>query len=165
MTLFVAYNGALPTTAAFSPTSTGTSIKTHLQLSTPNNRDLKIIRWGVSFDGSAAATPGKVELIETGAVPATGGTTHSTSTILPYDATAPNTLLTMGTGATGYNFTTEGTITTTRIADVQFIAPTSQYIYEWSLGREFIVGVSKTLRIRAHFGASVNMICFIEWEE
>jgi len=164
MTLYVAYNGPAPTTAALAPTSTGTAIKTHLQIATPSTRDIKVIRWGISFDGSSAATPIKVELIQTD-VAATGGTAHVASGVMPYDSNAPASLMTLGTGATGYNFTTEGTITATRIADAQLIAPTSQYIYEWSLGREFMVPVSKFLRIRTTAGASVNAYCFVEWEE
>ncbi len=164
MTLYVAYSGAAPTTAALVPIATGTSIKTHLQVATPSTRDIKVVRWGVSFDGSAAATPGKVELIQTD-VAATSGTAHVAAGLMPYDSNAPASLMTLGTGATGYNFTVEGTITATRIADVQFISPTSQYIYEWSLGREFVVPVSKFLRVRATFGTTVNMYAFIEWEE
>lgn len=164
MTLYVAYNGAAPTTAALVPIATGTAIKTHLQIATPATKDITVIRWGVSFDGSAAATPGKVELIQTD-VAATGGTAHVAAGVMPYDSNAPASLMTLGTGATGYGFGTEGSITATRIADAQFIAPTSQYVYEWSLGREFSVPVSKFLRVRATFGTTVNMYCFIEWEE
>jgi hypothetical protein len=56
-------NGPMQTTAAFATVTTGTAIKTMLQFKplVP----AKIIEWGISFDGSAAATPGKVELIET----------------------------------------------------------------------------------------------------
>lgn len=164
MTIYVAYSAPAPTTAALAHIATGTSIKTHLQLATPSTRDIKVVRWGVSFDGSSAATPGKVELIQTD-VAATGGTAHVAAGVMPYDSNAPASLMTLGTGATGYNFTTEGSITATRVADAQYIAPTNQYIYEWSLGREFMVPVSKFLRVRMHFGTTVNAICFVEWEE
>ena len=63
------YNGPMPTTAAQAAVTTGTAIKTMLQLK-PFNQ-CKIVAWGISFDGSAAATPIKVELLETGTVFAT----------------------------------------------------------------------------------------------
>jgi hypothetical protein len=53
----------MQTTAAFAAVSTGTAIKTLLQVKPFNLA--RIVEWGISFDGSAAATPGKVELIET----------------------------------------------------------------------------------------------------
>jgi hypothetical protein len=60
------YNGAAPTTAKFVAVTTGTAIKTLLQLK-PFNQ-CKIVAWGISFDGFAAATPIPVELLETGTV-------------------------------------------------------------------------------------------------
>ena len=69
MARYKIFNGPSPTTAAQAVVTTGTAIKTLLQLK-PFNQ-LKINAWGVSFDGSAAATPIKCELLETGTVFAT----------------------------------------------------------------------------------------------
>ena len=55
MALYLIANGPMPTTAAQAVVTTGTAIKTMLQLKPFNT--CKIIEWGVSFDGSAAATP------------------------------------------------------------------------------------------------------------
>jgi hypothetical protein len=66
----------------------------------------KIVEWGVSFDGSAAATPGKVELIETDV--AATVTASVANDITKFDANAlsggdPTTnLIQVGTAATGY---------------------------------------------------------------
>src|SRR5215470_7925132 len=65
MAMYMIGNGASQTTAAFVAVATGTSIKTMLQVKPGATTVLEIVEWGISFDGSAAATPGKIELIET----------------------------------------------------------------------------------------------------
>lgn len=157
------YNGAMPTTAAFAAVTTGTSIKTLLQLK-PFNQ-CKINAWGISFDGSAAATPIKVELIETGTVFGTV-TASADADCIKLDGTdqavASVAGLTLGTSATGYTCTSEGSITTVRMFDEQFIAPTSQYIYQYPLGQEPVLVIGNATRIRVTAGAAVNAICWIE---
>ena len=73
MGLYFLPNGPSPTTAAQVPVTTGTAIKTMLQvkLGGSTNQTAKIVEWGISFDGSAAATPIKCELLTTGTVKAT----------------------------------------------------------------------------------------------
>jgi hypothetical protein len=117
---------------------------------------------GISFDGSAAATPIKVELLETD-VAATGGT--SLTPTKWGNPNGPASLCVGGTGATNFSPSAEGTITTTRIGDVQLIAPTNQYIKQFALGREFMVGISKFLRVRVTAGTTVNCYTYIIWEE
>ncbi len=158
------YNGANPTTAALVPVTTGTAIKTLLQLATPSTEDIAITGWGISFDGSAAATPIRVELIETdvAATVTAHGATGLIKVNAPNDAAS---LVTLGTAATGFTASAEGTITATRPIDVQFIAPTNQYVVQFPLGREPRIALSKFLRIRVTAAAAVNAYCWIEWEE
>lgn len=161
---YKAFNGAMPTTAALAPVTTGTAIKTMLQIATPSTEQLRIVEWGISFDGSAAATPGKVELIETDV--AATVTAHVASGIVKVNA--PNdvaSLVTLGTSATGYTATAEGTTTASRLLDYQLIAPTGQYVIQYPLGREKEVNASKFLRVRVTFGTAVNAVCWVEWEE
>jgi hypothetical protein len=161
------FNAAMPTTAAMAAVTTSTAIKTMLQIATPSTEDLVVVAWGISFDGSAAGTPIKCELID-GDVAATGLTAHGASGIIKVnDPNAPASLMTLGTGATGFNTSgaTEGTITASRVLDYQFVAPTNQYAVFLPLGREWRVGVSRFLRIRVTTGTAVNCICWIEWEE
>jgi len=73
-------------------------------------------------------------------------------------------LLPVGTTATGFTASGEGTIAAIRQFDVQHIAPVNQYIYQYPLGDEPIVQISKFLRIRVKFGTTVNAICWIEVE-
>src|SRR3989304_10598069 len=66
--LYVVYNGPSPTVAAQVPVTTGTAIKTLLQVKLGTQNFGEIVEWGISFDGSAAATPIKCEVLDTGTV-------------------------------------------------------------------------------------------------
>lgn len=162
--IYFAANGASPTTAAQVVMATTTSINTLLQIATPATCSIIILEWGISFDGSAAATPIKCELLQTD-VAATGGT--SLTPTIWGDPNAPASLCVGGTGATMFNdgAITEGTITAVRMFDVQLIAPTNQYVKQFPLGREPEVPVSKFLRVRVTAGTSVGCYCYCIWEE
>jgi hypothetical protein len=160
--IYFAANGASPTTASQVVVATGTGIKTLLQVATPSTTGIIILEWGISFDASAAATPGIIELLQTD-VAATSGT--SLTPTLWGDPNAPASLCVGGTGATCYSPSGEGTITAVRMFDVQHVAPTNQYVKQFPLGREPEVPVSKFLRVRVKFAATVNALCYIVWEE
>lgn len=168
MALYQIYNGASPTTAAQVAVTTGTAIKTLLQIKASATTTFKIKEWGVSFDGSAAATPIKVELLETDV--AATVTAAAAADINKLDAAAlsggdPTTnLIPVGTTSTGYTSTAEGTITAVREFDVQFIAPTNQYVKQFPLGLEPVVQISKFARIRVTAGAAVNAYCYMTIE-
>lgn len=158
-------NGPMQTTGSFAPVATGTGIKTMLQVK--GVIPFKVVEWGFSFDGSAAATPGKCELIETGTVFATV-TASVNADITQYDGEAlsfgdPTTaLITVGTAATGYTSTVEGSITAVRNLDgPQLIAPTNQYPKQFPLGYRPVVSAAKALRIRCLFGTTVNAYCYV----
>lgn len=171
---YIVYNAAMATTAAPVKQPTGTAIRTILQLKFATGVIGRIIEWGCSFDGSAAATPGQVELIETGAILATVSTAFAAADVQPYgDPNAPaNTSgtsgvpLNLGTSASGFatGSGTEGTIVASRMADLQMLPPTGPYVKQWPLGREFEVVPGNALRVRATFGATVNMSCYIIFE-
>ena len=164
MALYAIYNGPMPTTASQAAVTTGTAIKTLLQVKLGTQNQGKIVEWGISFDGSAAATPGIVELCETGTVFATV-TASAAADITKFgdpnlvDPTTSN--FVVGTSATGYTATAEGTITAIRQFDVQQIAPTNQYVKQFPLGREPVINVSTSARIRVKFGAAINAICYM----
>jgi hypothetical protein len=165
MALYLIQNGPMPTTAASASVATGTAIKTMLQFEPSATKPAQIVEWGISFDGSAAATPGKVELIETDV--AATVTAMVTADITKLDAEAlaggdPVTnLIQVGTANTGYTASAEGTITSVRRFDSQLIAPTNQYIKQFPLGLEPICQISKFTRIRVTFGATVNAYCYM----
>lgn len=155
----------MPTTAKFVAVTTGTGIKTLLQLK-PFNQ-CKIKAWGISFDGSAAATPIAVELLETGTVFGTV-TGSADADVMKLDGTdqavASIAGLTLSTTGTGYTCTSEGSITTTRLFDAELVAPTNQYIYQFPLGQEPVLVIGNACRVRVHAPAAVNAITWIEVE-
>jgi len=166
MAQYLIANGPSPTTAAQVKVTTGTAIKTMLQVKGVTALPYKIIEWGISFDGSAAATPIAVELLETGTVFATV-TAHVAAGIVKFGpgvgAGLPTSTIyfEVGTAATGYTSTAEGTITASRVLDVQLIAPTNQYVKQFPLGREPWIDAVSALRIRVTAGAAVNAYCYV----
>jgi hypothetical protein len=145
--------------------TTGAVIKTMLQFKPSATVIAKIIEWGISFDGSAAATPGKVELFESDV--AATVTAHVAADITKLDSDAlmggnPTTnLIQVGTAATGYTASAEGTTTLARMFDLQYIAPTNQYVKQFPLGREPVMQVGLFARIRVTFGTAVNAYCYM----
>jgi hypothetical protein len=157
-----AYNFASPVAATPVLVTTGTAIKTMLQIATPATAEARIVEWGVMVDG---ATTCRVELVETGAVAATV-TAHVAAGIVSLnDPLALASQMTLGTAATGYTASAEGTVTATRLLDFTVIANAGKEWHQYPLGREPTVGVSKFLRVRVTSLAAVNMACYIEWEE
>ena len=171
MSLYIGFNSALSTASAIDAgTSYTTGAKTALQLNVPDTNQILLIEWGVSFNGSAAATPALLEVATTDTAQ-TGLTTHSATTIksLDRDATSgPATRLTMGTSATGYGAPTITSNTTLRPLDRQYVAPTNQYVKMWPLGREPIIGNGASesfLQFRINTSATVTAIIYAVWEE
>ncbi len=165
MALYLIANGPSPTTAAQVPVATGTAIKTLLQVKASATKPLQIVEWGVSFDGSAPATPGKIELCETDV--AATVTASATADINKLDAEAlaggdPTTnLIPVGTTSTGYTGSSEGSITVVREFDVQLVSPTNQYVKQFPLGLEPVIQISKFARIRVTFGTTVNAYAYM----
>ncbi len=164
MAQYKIFNGPFPTTAAQLAVTTGTAIETMLQLKGVAAVQMKVKAWGVSMDGSAAAAGVQWELLETGTVFATV-TAHVAADIHGWDgpglATVSTTYFAVGTTASGYTSTGEGTITAVRMFDAQFVQPTGQYAWEFSLGNEPIVSAVSALRIRQKAAAAVNAICWV----
>lgn len=163
MPIYVVRNGPMPTTAAQAVVTTGTSIKTLLQLKPFNV--LYIIEWGISFDGSAAGAGIKCELLDTGTVFGTV-TASADADIYKYDgaegAVASVMGLTLGTSATGYTCTGEGSITTTKVFDAQLIQPTNQYVIQFPLGQEPKLIIGNAVRVRVTAAVAVNAYCYVK---
>lgn len=165
MALYLIANGPMQTTAAFATVATGTSIKTLLQVKPSATIGARIKEWGISFDGSSAATPGKVELIQTDV--AATVTASVANDITKLDAAAlmggdPTTnLIQVGTTSTGYTASGEGSITAVRNFDIQLIAPSNQYVKQFPLGLEPFIEIGKFARIRVTFGTTVNAYCYM----
>ena len=170
--VYTTYNAAMATTSATAKVSTGTSLKTMLQLATPATRGIWILSWGFSVDAPpAAAGTGVVELIQTDV--AATVTAHSASGVQPADPDAPASLLTLGVAATGFTGTAEGTTTASRLFDFTDVAGVSngawptKYSYNFLLddGELPRVDVSSFLRVRVLFSAAVSMNCWVKFRE
>jgi hypothetical protein len=164
------WNGPMPTTAAVASVTTGTAIKTMLQVATPSTRQCQLIAWGYSIDDPAGAD-GVIELLQTDV--AATVTAHVAAGIQPLDPNAPASLLVGGTALTGYTATVEGSVTATRVFDAQSLSSTSaeaaanmSYTYQWMPDERPILAVSKFLRVRATTPTTaVDMRCWVVWDE
>jgi hypothetical protein len=164
---YLVYNSSLATTAAPVKQPTGTAIRTMLQLKQGAMGGMRVIEWGCSFDGSAAATPGQVELFET-TVAATMSTAYVAADIQPYGgnltANASNIPIDVtGTSTAGFATAavTEGTVANYRGFDLQLLPPTAPYVKQFPLGREPDWKAGNFLRVRVTFGTTINMYCYI----
>jgi hypothetical protein len=164
------WNGPMPTVAAQQAVTTGTAIKTMLQIATPASRQIQLISWGYSLDDYPGAD-GAVSLVETGAIAATV-TAHVAAGVQPLDPNAPASLVTLGAAATGYTATAEGAIVATRTFGAISLPSESgsnaplHYEYQWMPDERPIVAVSRFLRIRATTPTTaVDMRCWVCWDE
>lgn len=153
-------------TAAPAKVTTGTTIKTLQQLSTTATTSLEIIEWGISFDGSAAATPGACELVNSAAINATV-TAYVAADVNKLSQAAGSLLtsITLGTANSGFTSSAEGSITATVEHDFQLLPPTAPYIKQFPLERGPDVLISSFERIRVTFGTAINALCYIVWAE
>jgi hypothetical protein len=161
---YLAYNGPMVTTAAYVPVTTGTAIKTMLQIAAPAaGPGLTVWKWGLDFDGTGTV-PIKCELIDTFAIGATV-TAHVAAGIQPLGMDQVASRVQLGTALSGYTATAEGTITQTRYGSINSVLPGNGDRNEWSLGREFYIPAGHIVRIRATATAAVNMACYMCWDE
>lgn len=165
MARYLIMNSAVGTTAAPVKVTTGTAIKTLLQVKPSATNGIHVVEWGISFDGSTAATPGNVELMESDV--AATVTASAAADITKFDAAAlmggdpTANLIVVGTTSTGYTSTAEGTTTVSRLFDWQLIAGTNQYVKQFPLGERPHIQVSKFLRVRVTFAAAINAACYV----
>lgn len=143
----------MATTAAQASVSTGTAIKTMLQIATPPTRQIVILAWGFTLDDPPGADA-IFELIQTDV--AASVTAHVASGVQPVNPGMPASLMTLGASATGFTASAEGTPTATKIFDAVSMssvsaeaAPFMTYEKEFPDYRLATVDVSKFLRIRA----------------
>src|SRR5690242_9000962 len=124
-----------------------------LQLATPSTTQIQILEWGFSLDDPPGAD-GVFELLQTNV--AATVTAHVAAGVQPLDPGAGASTVTLGTAATGYTASAEGTITATRVFDAVSLSSTSAeaapaltYQKWFPVDARPVVGVSKFLRVRA----------------
>jgi hypothetical protein len=137
--------------------------KTVLQVAVPSTTDIQVLAWQISFDGaSGTAIPVICQLID-GDVAASVGTALTPE--LWGNALQPASLCIGGAALTGYNFGTEGTMTTVRQLDAGHTHPQAGYGLWFPEQNRPRVGASRFLRIRCQAPAAVNVIPEIWWVE
>jgi hypothetical protein len=160
----------MTTTAGQPSVTTGTAIKTMLQIATPATRQIVILAWGFTLDDPPGADA-IFELIQTDV--AASVTAHVAAGVQPVNPGMPASLMTLGASATGYTASAEGTVAATKIFDAVSMsavsaeaAPFMTYEKEFPDYRLPTVDVSKFLRIRATTPTTaVDMRCWIAWDE
>lgn len=163
------WNAAMPTTAAMAGVATANGVKTMLQIAAPSSRDLEIISWGYNV---SVTPPGisTVELLQTDV--AATVTAHVASGIVALDPNASTSLVTLGTTATGFTASSEGSTTATRVFDVHLLGAAAgnndlsrptQFMPD---KERWIVGRGKFLRIRTTFTSTTPLfLCWVTWSE
>lgn len=165
---YTTWNGPMPTTAAQQAVTTGTAIKTMLQVATPSTRQIQLIGWSFSIDDPPGADA-VIELIQTDV--AATVTAHVAAGIQPLDPNAPASLCVGGTALTGYTASAEGTTTASRVFDVVSLSSVTgesplTYTYQFMPDERPIIAVSKFLRVRATTPTTaVDLRCKITWDE
>lgn len=163
---YIAYNGPMPTTGAQQSVAVANGTKTMLQLATPTTRLIQVISWGFSLSGPLAGT---IDLCAQDVADTVAA--HVASGLVPVDPNIPASLLTLGTSATGYSASAQGTPAATRMFDSQQIGATAgdnelNYSYQFLPDEQPIVAISRFLKVRATFAATtINMQAYVEWAE
>ncbi|MGH7743854.1 MAG: hypothetical protein ACREQ5_03425 [Candidatus Dormibacteria bacterium] len=153
-------NHAKNTTAAPNAVTTGTAIKTMLQIDpiVP----LYVCEWGYFFDGSPSDI--KVELIEVDVAATVTALADADITKLDCvaDGVASTVNMTLGTSATGFTASAEGTVTVVRNLDAPQVSSLKAFKMPFALGQRPIIQIGKFARIRVTAAAAVNMLCYMK---
>lgn len=163
---YITFNGPMVTTGAQQSVAVANGTKTMLQIQPPSNRMMQIISWGFSLSGSLAGT---IDLCQQDVADTV--TAHVASGIVSLDPNIPASQAQLGTSATGYSASAQGSPAVTRMFDSQQIGATAgnndlDYSYQFMPDERPFVAVSKFLKVRATFAAtSINMQCWVVWDE
>lgn len=129
--------------------------KTVLMVTAPANHRLKLLGWGISFDGVAASNePVTVELMRA----ITAGTSTAVTPTKKDDSIAETLQSTSGA-----NFTVEPTLTD--VLDTKLVHPQTGYEKYFPFGSEMIIGGGDRLVIRCTAPQAVNCSPFFDCEE
>ena len=148
--------------------TTNTSIQTLLQIATPSTRQIQLISWGFTLDDPPGADA-VAELLQVDVAATVSA--HVASGLVKLDPNAPDSLMTVGTTASGYTATAEGTVTAARVFDVVSLSSVSgesplTYSYQFMPDERPIVAVSKFLRVRVTTPTTgVGARVWICWDE
>jgi len=130
--------------------------KTILQLAIPASIRVRILGWGVFFDGAVVtATPAFVQLIAS----STSGTTSATTPV----QMQPVAEALQCTGGT--NATVEPTVAGSNLYRAVYVHPQAAYAERFPMGQEIIMAASSWINLRVNAPANVDAIGWIDFEE
>ena len=172
MAIYRMYNGAMPTTAKLAAVSTGTGIKTLLQVKPSATKTAKIKEWGFKCSAPASAALAVIELLQTDVAATVTAFVANDIHKIDHDAMLggdPTTnLIQVGTTSSGYTASGEGSITAVRLFDhlLNTLPSTNGYefVKQYPLGTEPVIEIAKFARIRVHMGVDVTAVCYMDVE-
>lgn len=174
MTIYRATNSALPLTTALSvATSYATGAKMALQIAVPSGAGILVVGYGISMDedptAAVAANATQFEIVRN-ATATTGLTSHTTTTIKPFDYPdlGRASSMTMGTGATGYGAVAITTATPIAILANGYVPPTGGLDYIFPSDMRPMVGnasAAEYLQFRVNTTITINLSCYLDWIE
>lgn len=140
---------------------TGSSAdKTVLQLITTSTDRIRIVEWGVLFDGvSSSAVPVEVRLqrqTSAGTTPVALATNYD---VIALDPASPTASVTAKKGIWAAEPTMSGIIWAGKVS------PTSGLVIQKPLGQEPVIAVSSFVGIVVNAAAAVNAWAYIIWDE
>lgn len=147
----------MPTFVVPAPTNAlvAATVETIIELTCPAGVTGKLIAMDVTFNGvTATAVPVVVDIVEYAT--SVAGTAF---TPLDYDRAGPTTARITAK----HIMTAEGATPT--VLQHWYIPPTSGFSYQWPLGRELVLDVSKSYGLRCTAPAVVNVLATLVWEE
>lgn len=172
MAIYQIWNAPSPTTAKIVPVTSGTSIKTMVQVKPSATLRARIIEWGISTSAPASTATFSVELLEADA--AATVTAHVAAGIVKLDALALHSgdqttnLIQVGTTATGYTSSNENSPAASRVFDARYVTLSTaagyEYVKQFPLGREPVLEISMFGKIRVHASVAVDVLCYITVE-
>ncbi|MFC8531955.1 hypothetical protein [Nocardia sp. NPDC057227] len=159
---FIVWNAATAAlTAAPTAVTTGTSIKTMLQIKPTTT--IAVIEWGYSFSVLPTAVV-NCELVTTGTVNATV-TAFASGDVGKYDdSVGAASAISLGTTASGFTSTAEGSVTATRLLAGR-LEWAQSFSQQFPLDREPGVAANDILRIRMTTATAINALCYVVYEE
>ncbi len=153
-------NHAKNTTAAPAGVTTGTTIKTMLQVKPLC--PLYILEWGYFLDGSPSDI--KVELVEVDVAATVTALVDADITRLDHvtDGVASSIFMTLSTTGTGFTSTSENTVTVVRNLDAPQVSSLKTFVRPFALGERPLIQTANFARIRVTAGTAVNMLCYMK---
>ena len=144
---------------------TSASLFTLLQVQGAAQVVMRVVEWGVSFNGGALVAGFPCDLMDSGAVGATV-TAFAAADVQPYNPDTPAQSGTtqpfvLGTTTSGFTSTAEGTITAPRIFDPQTVEPVGGYFKQFPLGREPLITPGHNLRVRVHGDGATRCVAYV----